>query len=476
MSTGAGHETGVRIEQDSLGSVAVPTSALWGIHTERAILNFPVSGIQLGSHRHLVRALAVVKKAAALTNTEIGLIPADIGHAIVTACDTVAAGKVDEAFPVDVIQGGAGTSTNMNANEVIANLALQSLGHPRGSYDVIDPIGHVNKCQSTNDVYPTALRLALVFALEDLLERLALLSAAFAERGNAFAAIPKVGRTQLQDAVPMTLGQEFTAFAVTLEEDQRRLHEAAALLRECSLGATAIGTGITADPRYVERVIDQLAAVSGVPLTRAHDFVEATWDTGAFMTFSGALKRTAIKLSKICSDLRLLSSGPQTGLAEIRLPPRQAGSSIMPGKVNPVIPEVINQIAFYVAGADVTVTMAADNGQLQLNAFEPVIAHALLQSMGWLANGCDILRELCVTGIEANEPLLRSRSQASTAQVTALVPYLGYSAAAGLAHRAEVSGQDVLELAIIEGLMPHGHLKTLANAGNDNLSGEPACQ
>ncbi len=478
MSTSTGHETRIRIERDSLGSLAVPTSALWGIHTERAILNFPISGIQLGTHRHLVRALAVVKKAAALTNTELGLIPDDIGLAIASACDTVASGEVDDAFPVDVIQGGAGTSTNMNANEVIANLALESLGHPRGSYEVIDPIGHVNKCQSTNDVYPTAVRLALVFALQDLLKRLALLSESFAERGHAFADIPKIGRTQLQDAVPMTLGQEFTAFAVTLEEDQRRLREAAALLRECSLGATAIGTGITADPRYVERVIDKLSAVSGVQLTRAHDFVEATWDTGAFMTFSGALKRTAIKLSKICSDLRLLSSGPQTGLAEIRLPPRQAGSSIMPGKVNPVIPEVINQIAFLVAGADVTVTMAADNGQLQLNAFEPVIAHALLQSLSWLTNGCDVLRELCVSGVEANEALLRSRARASTAQATALLPVLGYAVAAGVAHRALVSGQSVFDIAVSEGLLQPEQAERLmaADSCGDAISVVTACQ
>ncbi|MDT0196496.1 aspartate ammonia-lyase [Arthrobacter sp. AB6] len=456
--------TGVRIERDSLGALAVPKSALWGIHTERAILNFPISGIQLGTHRHLVRALAYVKKAAALTNTELGLIPAEVGHAIAEACDKVAAGDVDDAFRVDVIQGGAGTSTNMNANEVIANLALRVLGQQPGSYDVVDPIGHVNKCQSTNDVYPTAVRLALVFALEDLLERLALLSASFAGRGQVFASIPKIGRTQLQDAVPMTLGQEFTAFSVTLDEDQRRLREAADLLLECSLGATAIGTGITADPLYLDRVIDKLSTVSGVKLSRAHDFVEATWDTGAFMTFSGALKRTAVKLSKICSDLRLLSSGPQTGLGEIRLPPRQAGSSIMPGKVNPVMPEVVNQIAFFVAGADVTVTMAAENGQLQLNAFEPAIAHALLQSLSWLTNGCDVLRELCVDGIEANEELLRSRARASTAQATALLPVLGYAVAADIAHRALVSGQTVLDIALSEGLIGQEQVDALISA------------
>ena len=452
---------GVRIERDSLGAVAVPASALWGIHTERAILNFPISGIHLGTHSHLVRALACVKKAAALTNTELGLIPADVGQAIASACDIVASGEVDDAFRVDVIQGGAGTSSNMNANEVTANLALRLMGHPLGRYDLIDPIAHVNKCQSTNDVYPTAVRLALLFALDELLDRLAQLSEAFAERGRAFTSIPKIGRTQLQDAVPMTLGQEFRAFSVTLNEDQRLLRGAAALLTECSLGATAIGTGITANPEYLERIVDNLSAVSGISFTKAEDLIEATWDTGAFMTFSGALKRTAIKMSKICSDLRLLSSGPQTGFGEIKLPARQAGSSIMPGKVNPVIPEVVNQIAYFVAGADVTVTMAAENGQLQLNAFEPAIAHALLQSLSWLSNGCDVLRELCINGIEANEELLRTRTRASTAQATALLPVLGYNVAAEIAHRALISGQSVAEIALSEGLVGQDQLDSL---------------
>jgi aspartate ammonia-lyase len=453
--------TGVRIERDSLGALAVPASALWGIHTERAILNFPISGIHLGKHRHLVRALACVKKAAALTNTELGLIPNDVGQAVVSACDVVATGDVDEAFRVDVIQGGAGTSSNMNANEVIANLALQTMGHPLGSYDVVDPIAHVNKCQSTNDVYPTAVRLALVFALDELLDRLGKLSNAFAERGKAFDSIPKIGRTQLQDAVPMTLGQEFKAFSVTINEDRRLLRGAAVLLTECSLGATAIGTGITADSGYIERIVDNLSAVSGIQLSKSEDLIEATWDTGAFMTFSGALKRTAIKLSKICSDLRLLSSGPQTGLAEIKLPARQAGSSIMPGKVNPVIPEVVNQIAYFVAGADTTVTMAAENGQLQLNAFEPAIAHALLESLSWLSNGCDVLTELCVNGIEANEELLRTRARASTAQATALLPVLGYNLAAEIAHRALVSGQSVVEIALGDGWLSQEQVDSL---------------
>jgi aspartate ammonia-lyase len=441
-----------RTERDSLGSIRVPAGALWGAHTQRALANFTISGIPVGQHRELVRALGLVKKAAAVTNADLALIPADVGRAIAQACDIVIRGDADDAFPVDVVQGGAGTSTNMNANEVIANLALDVLGLPHGSYDRIHPIEHVNKCQSTNDVYPTAVRLALQFATDGLLERLGHLSDAFAERGRAFASTTKVGRTQLQDAVPMTLGQEFTAFAVTLREDQQRLREAMALLRECNLGATAIGTGITADARYRERVVAVLAGLSGVEMTPAEDMFEATWDTGAFLLFSGILKRTAMKLAKICNDLRLLSSGPQTGLGEIRLPALQAGSSIMPGKVNPVIPEMVNQIAFYVAGTDLTVTMAAENGQLQLNAFEPTIAHALLTAVDWLGKGCTALDRLCVCGIEANEDVLRLRAGAASGWLTALVPLVGYAAAARLAHEA-TAGRDVLDLAVGDGLI-----------------------
>ena len=445
--------TGFRSEQDSLGDLAVPETAYWGIHTQRALQNFPVSGIPVGHHRHLVRALGFVKQAAATANGELGLICPGTVDAIVAACERIRAGEVDAEFCVDVIQGGAGTSTNMNANEVIANLALEHLGLDRGRYDVIHPIDHVNRCQSTNDVYPTAIKLALVLALDDLRVRLRLLADAFAERGRAFAAVPKIGRTQLQDAVPMTLGQEFTAFSVTIDEDCERLAETIPLLAECSLGATAIGTGITADPRYRDRVLQHLIELTSVQFTPAHDLIEATWDTGAFMQFSGVLKRTAIKLSKICNDLRLLASGPQAGLAEIHLPARQAGSSIMPGKVNPVIPEMMNQIAYAVAGADLTVTIAAENGQLQLNAFEPVIAHSLLQSVEWMSNGSAALRQFCITGIEANEPLLRARSRTSIAAATALAPALGYSVAAHLAKRALATGQPVVDLAVEDGLM-----------------------
>lgn len=450
-----------RSESDSLGSLPVPAEVLWGIHTERALQNFPISGIPIGSHRPLVAALGHVKKAAAQANVEAGLIPADIGQAIVEACEEVIRGDVDGSFPVDVVQGGAGTSTNMNANEVVANLALRRLGHPMGSYERVDPIGHVNKCQSTNDVYPTAIRVAILLALEGLGKNLESLAEAFARKGRQFASVSKIGRTQLQDAVPMTLGQEFNAFAVTLLEDVLRLREAARLLHECSLGGTAIGTGITAHPAYAERVIPLLAQSSALPMTRGVDLIEATWDTGAFMSLSGVLKRSAIKLSKISHDLRLLSSGPQAGLSEIILPARQAGSSIMPGKVNPVIPEVVNQIAFHVAAADLTVTMAAENGQLQLNAFEPAICHALLQSISWFTQGCLVLERLCVDGIVADERRLQAQAHASTAEATALLPLLGYEAAAGLVHRAHLTERGVVELALHEGLIDQDQLADL---------------
>lgn len=441
-----------RTESDSLGSVDIPDGALWGIHTQRAVDNFRISGTAVGTHRALVKALGTVKAAAALTNRDLGLIPPDVGDAIVAASRDVINGELDDQFVVDVIQGGAGTSVNLNANEVIANRALTSLGHAIGRYDIVHPIEHVNLCQSTNDVYPTALRLALIFALDPLLSALRQLESAFAERGAAFADVPKLGRTQLQDAVPMTLGQEFTAFAVTIREDQERLIDAARLLLECSLGATAIGTGVTATPEYRQQIVDRLISVANLDLKPAGDLIEATWDTGAFVQFSGVLKRVATKLSKISSDLRLLASGPEAGFAEITLPARQAGSSIMPGKVNPVIPEVMNQIAFFAFGADLTVTFAAEHGQLQLNAFEPAIAHAILQSMTWIGNGAATLATLCVEGIEVG-PALVARRSSNSAQATALVPVLGYSRASSLASEARQSGETVISLALRQGLI-----------------------
>ncbi|MFI2564671.1 aspartate ammonia-lyase [Paenarthrobacter sp. NPDC018779] len=434
-----------RVEEDSLGRINVPAKAYWGAHTARALDNFPISGITLAQHPRLIAALATVKRAAAVTNGHLGVIDADAVRAITWACEAVEAGGFREQFCVDVIQGGAGTSTNMNANEVIANIGLEFLGHPLGSYEYLHPIDHVNRCQSTNDVYPTALKLALVGAVEELCHELDRLAAAFQDKGAAFGHILKMGRTQLQDAVPMSLGQEFHAFAATISEDRQRLAESAVLLLECSLGATAVGTGITAEPGYKEHVLDVLAGITGRKLVPAENLVEATSDVGAFMHLSAMLKRSAIKISKISSDLRLLSSGPQNGFGELRLPPRQAGSSIMPGKVNPVIPEAMNQIAFAVAGADTTVTMAADNGQLQLNAFEPVIGHVLLQGLSWLSNGTRILRTHCIEGIEADEDLLSMRAARSAGLATALIPAIGYNAAASVAKLALRDNTPVLQ-------------------------------
>ena len=434
-----------RIETDSLGSIAVPATAYWGAHTARALENFTISGIPVSSHPRLVCALAMIKSAAAQANHQLGLLDPEQAAAIQAACQEIQDGHHHEQFCVDVIQGGAGTSTNMNANEVIANLALEKLGHSRGDYQHLHPIDHVNRCQSTNDTYPTAIKLALIFSVRELVEELRRLAAANEAKGTEFRDVVKMGRTQLQDAVPMTLGQEFKAFAATIEEDCARLYESTELMLECNLGATAIGTGITAEYGYQPLALQALQEISGLPVLVASDLIEATSDVGVFMHLSGMLKRTAIKLSKISSDLRLLSSGPQNGFGEINLPARQAGSSIMPGKVNPVIPETMNQVAFAVAGADTTVTMAADNGQLQLNAFEPVIAHVLLQSITWLGEGAKTLRTHCIEGIEANAEHLARKSAASAGMATALTPAIGYMAAATVAKEALHSGSTVVD-------------------------------
>lgn len=438
-------DTSSRVERDSLGERAVPAEAYWGIHTLRARENFPISGTPIHRHPHLIRALAVVKQAAAAANFQMGLLSEQKAVAIAHACERIRAGELHEQFCVDVVQGGAGTSSNMNANEVIANAALEHLGMARGSYDLVHPIDDVNRSQSTNDVYPTAIKLAVVQGFLALLPELEDLSAAFEERGRSFNGVVKIGRTQLQDAVPMTLGDELTAFAVAIREDVQRIIETIPLLLECSLGGTAIGTGVTAPTGYRDAVLAHLRALTGLEITPALHLFEASWDTSAFLQSSGTLRRTAIKLSKICNDLRLLSSGPQTGFGEIRLPARQAGSSIMPGKVNPVIPEVVNQIAFAVMGADLTVSVAAEGGQLQLNAFEPIIAHSLLQSQAWLTQGAKVLRELCVTGIEANESLLAERVAGSVGAVTALVPSIGYDAASRAATHSLLTGSPIAD-------------------------------
>jgi len=442
-----------RIEHDLLGEREVPAEAYYGIHTLRAVENFPITGTSISNYGDLIRALACIKQAAALANHELELLDQDRTDAVVKACEEIRAGKLHDQFVVDVIQGGAGTSTNMNANEVIANRALELLGHRRGEYQHLHPNEHVNMSQSTNDVYPTALKVATYFSIFRLGDAMAKLRHAFEAKAVEFADVLKMGRTQLQDAVPMTLGQEFSTYAVMLEEDEERLKEAASLIREINMGATAIGTGITAHPDYAELVCRRLSEITAIPLVTASNLVEATQDCGAFVQLSGVLKRIAVKLSKTCNDLRLLSSGPRAGLGEINLPEMQAGSSIMPGKVNPVIPEVVNQVAFEVIGNDVTVTFAAEAGQLQLNAFEPVIAHSLFKSLKHLRNACRTLAERCVKGITANREHMRRTVENSIGIVTALNPYIGYANATAVAREAHATGGNVYDIVLARGLL-----------------------
>jgi aspartate ammonia-lyase len=447
-----------RREHDLLGDRTVPATAYYGVHTLRALENFPITGTPISIYPELVVALACVKEAAALANFELGTLDETRTRAICAACEEVRSGRLLDEFVVDVIQGGAGTSTNMNANEVIANRALEILGHRRGDYQYLHPLEHVNMSQSTNDVYPTAVKLALHFGIKRLTGAMAELRTAFEAKAAEFADVLKMGRTQLQDAVPMTLGQEFSTYAVMLAEDEQRLREAALLIHEINLGATAIGTGINAHPAYAELVCRRLSDVTGIDLVVAPNLIEATQDAGAFVQLSGVLKRVAVKLSKTCNDLRLLSSGPRAGLNEINLPPVQAGSSIMPGKVNPVIPEVVNQIAFEVIGNDVTVSFAAEAGQLQLNAFEPVIAHSLFKSLKHLHSGCITLAERCVRGITANREHLHRLVENSIGIVTALNPYIGYERASAVAREAYETGKSVYELVLAKGWLTREQL------------------
>jgi len=447
-----------RIEHDLIGDRAVPDDAYYGVHTLRALENFPISDTPISIYPELIGALACIKQAAAMANNELGLLDDERTRFIVSACEEVRQGRLHDQFVVDVIQGGAGTSTNMNANEVICNRALELMGRARGDYAALHPIDHVNMSQSTNDVYPTALKLACWFGIAGLVEAMETLRRAFADKALEFADVLKMGRTQLQDAVPMTLGQEFSTYATMLGEDQHRLREAADLIREINLGATAIGTGITAHPDYAALVCRRLSEISGVQLITAPDLIEATQDCGGFVQLSGVLKRVAVKLSKTCSDLRLLSSGPRAGLNEIDLPAMQAGSSIMPGKVNPVIPEVVNQIAYEVIGNDVTITYAAEAGQLQLNAFEPIIAHSLFKSITHLRNGCLTLAERCVRGITANRERLRAMVENSIGIVTALNPYIGYANASAVAAEAHATGGSVYRIVLERGLMSREEL------------------
>lgn len=437
-----------RKEHDLLGDREVPYEFYYGVQTLRGMENFNISGVTLASFPTLIEGLAMVKLAAAQANHELGLLSREISDAIVHACTDIINGRFHSHFVVDMIQGGAGTSTNMNANEVIANRALEIMGYEKGDYNHCHPNNHVNLSQSTNDAYPTAVKIALINSNKKLIEVLQDLIESFHNKAKEFSHVIKMGRTQLQDAVPMTLGQEFEAYAVTLAEEILRLEQNAKLFLEVNMGATAIGTGINSDPDYSEKVVKHLRDVTELDIVLAENLVEATQDTGAFVMYSSAVKRLAIKLSKICNDLRLISSGPRTGINEINLPPMQPGSSIMPGKVNPVIPEVVNQIAFKVIGNDLTVTLAAEGGQLELNVFEPVIVQSLFESIEMLKNGMMTLKYKCIDGITANEKRCRELVENSIGLVTALNPVLGYEKSTKLAKEALEQDRGVYELVL----------------------------
>jgi aspartate ammonia-lyase len=432
-----------RIEHDFLGEREEPAAAYYGIQTLRALENFPLSGIRLSNVPEFVNALAMVKKACALANLDLGNLEEAKARAIIAACDEIIGGKLHDPFVVDMVQGGAGTSTNMNANEVIANLALELLGHRKGDYEYLHPNDDVNRSQSTNDSYPSAVKIGVALTGRSTLRALEQLRDALDEKAREFADVIKMGRTEEQDAVPMTLGQEFHAHAVMMEDARTRLIAAGRLLLAVNQVATAIGTGINSPPGFAEIVVGHLATVSGVPVVGAEDLIEATQDAGEYVEMSATLKRAAVQLSKICNDLRLLSSGPRCGLGEIKLPSLQPGSSIMPGKVNPVIPEVVNQVCYQIIGNDVTVTMAAEAGSLELNAMEPIMALNLLQSVVLLRNACQVLTEKCVRGIQADRARCRSYVLQSIGVVTALTPVIGYERAAAVAREALATGASV---------------------------------
>lgn len=457
----------MRIEKDLLGELEVPAEAYYGIHTQRAIDNFQISTGKLHDHPELIRGLVMVKKACALANLEARILRADIAKAIITACDLILdEGRCMDQFPEDVFQGGAGTSANMNANEVIANLALEVMGLEKGRYDVINPNDHVNKSQSTNDAYPTGFRVAVYTEIQQLREEVCKLQAAFNAKADEFSNVLKMGRTQLQDAVPMTVGQEFRAFAVLMHEENNYLDLVDQFLLEVNLGATAIGTGLNTPPGYSESAVRHLAEVSGLEVVPAENLIEATSDTGAYVSMHAAVKRLAMKLGVICNDLRLLSSGPRAGLNEINLPERQAGSSIMPAKVNPVIPEVVNQVCFKVMGNDVTITMAAEAGQLQLNVMEPVIAQCLFESIDLLKNAIDTLRTLCIEGITVNEQVCYDYVMNSIGIVTYLNERIGHAAGDAVGKECARSGRSVREVVLEMGLMEATEIDAILSPEN----------
>ncbi|WP_313717485.1 aspartate ammonia-lyase [Kaistella carnis] len=452
-----------RNESDLLGTLPVPVNAYYGVQTQRAIDNFKISGQKLSSYPHLIRALAIVKKAAAKTNYELGLLEEPLYQKIAEVCDEI---QFHEEFPIDMIQGGAGTSVNMNANEVIANRVLEKLGKEKGDYQYCSPNDHVNLSQSTNDAYPTSLKMALLSMNEELVEKLKKIVEAFRDKGKEFSSVIKMGRTQLQDAVPMSLGQEFEAFAATLEEDISKLNANANLFVEINMGATAIGTGLNAPVGYANLCAKNLAQLTGFSILSSPNLVEATPDTGSYVIYSSALKRLAVKLSKICNDLRLLSSGPRAGFFEINLPPMQPGSSIMPGKVNPVIPEVVNQVCYKVFGNDLTVTFAAEAGQLQLNVMEPVLSHAIMENINFLGNALDTLREKCIVGITANKDICLNMVRNSIGIVTALNPYIGYKNSTEIAKEALETGRSVYDLVLERGILSEERLNEILDPEN----------
>ncbi len=465
-----------RIEKDLLGAREVPANSYYGIHTLRALDNFKISKHTVGEHANFIKALAQVKKASAQANYNFGKLDNTTSTAIQAACDQLIQNPEHwgYAFPSDVFQGGAGTSINMNSNEVIANIALESLGYEKGRYDIIHPNDHVNKSQSTNDVYPTALRLASYYSFDDLLAQMNKLIASLILKASEFQHVLKMGRTQLQDAVPMTLGQEFHAFATLLKEDVRLIKKLRELLLEINLGATAIGTGVNTPHGYAGKVNQCLNEITGLELRGAEDYVEATSDCGVFIILSSSLKRLAVKLSKICNDLRLLSSGPRTGLWEIRLPEMQAGSSIMPAKVNPVIPEVVNQVAFKVIGNDLTITFAAEAGQLQLNVMEPVIAVSLNESIDLLVNAIKALDEKCIQGIVANEKTCFDAVMRSVGIITLLDPILGHSKCDEIGKQCIAENKTIQEVVLEQGLLTREQLDEIFSF--ENMISEIAVQ
>lgn len=464
MNTQTGSEKNFRKERDSIGVKQVPKDVYYGVQSLRALENFRITGLNM--HPEIINSLAYIKKAAAITNCEVGILDKKIADAIVKACDEILGGNLHEFFIVDPIQGGAGTSLNMNANEVIANRAIEILGGDKGDYAIVNPNDHVNCGQSTNDVIPTAGKMTSLRLLENAQKELRRLHHALCEKAEEFNSIIKMGRTQMQDAVPIRLGQEFRAYSNAIQRDINRMDKAMDEMRSVNLGGTAIGTGINADEKYLKRIVPNLSTITGMDFVQSFDLIDATQNLDPFVAVSGAVKACAVTLSKIANDLRLMSSGPRAGFGEINLPAKQNGSSIMPGKVNPVIPEVVNQVSFNIIGNDVTITMAAEAGQLELNAFEPIVFYCLFQSIDTLGYAVNTFVDNCVTGITANEARCRELVENSVGIITALCPHVGYEVAADLAKEAIQTGTPIRSLILKKGLLTEHELNVILDPVN----------